>query len=283
VEIYIGTDLVMTGTLERIDASLTEGGRVLTLQGRSLPGVLVDCGIDGALEYSGLALSTIARQICNPFGVSVRADNDTNPLDLALAEYGQSAADFLNSLAAPRLLLLNSSYSGQLVISWGRGLKDVPIVADLVENKGSVLSVSASFDDTRLFSVYKAATQFAGEADIVGQSRDSAIKVYRPLLLSVGETDQDPDITARRLRSEANAAALSVSVTLAGWRRPDGLRWAERQAITLTAPSAMLRTKAKYIVASCTLSLSESGQTTALRLAQPETYTGETPRETPWA
>ena len=273
----------MTGYAEHISAPLSEGGRMITIQGRSLPGQLVDCSIDGPLEYSGLALSTIARQLASPFGISIRADNDTNPLDLARAEYGQTVADFLNSLAAPRLLLLNSSYSGQLVISWGKTLKDKPVVAELTEGSGGIISIESTFDDTRLFSVYKAATQFAGEADIVGQSRDPSVKLYRPRLVSVGETDQGPDTTARRLRCEAEAAAFSVSVVLSGWRRPDGARWAERQAVTLVAPSAMLKTRAKYIIAECALSLTAQGQTTALRLVLPETYAGEAPKATPWA
>lgn len=283
VEVYVGTDLVLTGTIDRIDAGLAAGGNTITVQGRSLPGALVDNAIDGPLEYSGLSLSTIARQIAKPFGVMIRADNDTNPLDLARAEYGQTAADFLNSLAAPRLLLLNSSPSGQLVITWGRAIKDRPVIASIVEGETPMSSLSASFDGTRRHSVYKAASQFAGEPDIVGRVTDSAIRAYRPHLVSVGETDQDPAVTARRLRAEADAASLGISATLPGWRRPDGALWASGHVITLRAPSVILRAAASYIIAGRRLSLDEGGQSAELRLTLPETYAGEPAKDTPWA
>jgi len=282
VEVYIGDDIILTGTLEHIAAPLTEDGRMLTLQGRSLTGPLNDCSIDGPLEYNGLALSTIASQVCKPFGIKVRADNDTNPIDLARADYGDTPARFLNSLAAPRLLLLNSSYDGKLVISWGRALKDRPVVADFTEGEYPLLSASATFDDAKVYSVYKAATQFAGEPGVVGTSRDASIKAYRPLLVSVGEVDEKPDTTAARLRAESEASAFSASASVAGWRRPDGKLWAERQAVTLLAPSSLLRTRAKYIVAGCTFTLSPEGKQTTFRLVLPETYSGEIPRSTPW-
>jgi prophage tail gpP-like protein len=283
VTIMVDGELLMTGKVDKLTPALTESGRIIQIEGRSLPGVLMDCSIDGALEYSGLALSTIARQICSPFGVSVRPDNDTNALELAVAEYGQTPAEFLNSLAAPRHILLNSSYSGQLVISWGKSLMERPVVADLTEGEAPVVSVSADYDNSKLHSIYKVGTQFADEIEIVGSASDPLVTSYRPKLVKVDDIDISPDVTARRARTEGLAAFYSVTVGLTGWRRPDGKRWAERQMVTLVAPSAFVNRRTRYLVAGCTPSLSDGERTTSLRLVPPEIYAGQMPKAEPWA
>ncbi len=283
VEVRLDDELMITGTVDKVEAATGADDRTLSVEGRSLTGPLVDCGILGDLEFSGLALSTIARKVCGPFGIVVRADNDTGPIDIARAEYGQTVADFLLSLAGPRNLFLNSSYDGKLVISWARALAQRPAVAALVEGERPLLSVSASFDGTRRFSKYRRATQFAGAVDIMGEAVDSGVSVYRPNLAAAGDADTDPGATARRARTAGFAGAVSVTATLAGWRRPDGARWAERQAVTLKAPGAMLPTETKYIIAGLTLKLDTGGKTSELRLVLPELYSGEMPKVTPWA
>jgi len=282
-QLFIDTDLYITARIDSIASSLSESGRILTVQGRSLTSILIDSSVEDPKEYSGLTLSAIARQLCKPHGIALDVRADSLALELARPDYGDTVAKFLNSLAAPRHILLASSYAGALILASGKSLQSAPVSADLEEGRAPVLSIDTNFDGTRRFSTYKAATQFAGVPDIVGTVIDPAITLYRPYLATVSDTDQDPSVTAARLRSEANAGALSLSVKLSGWRRPDGKRWAERQAVTLVAPSALLPVKAKYIIAGVTLTLDASGQTTTLRLALPETYSGDNPKETPWA
>jgi prophage tail gpP-like protein len=282
-QVYIGPDLVITGTIERVDPKTDETGRTLTVQGRSLTGPLIDCSIDGPLEFYGLSLSTIARQVCKPFGISVVANNDTNPISIARAEYGQTVFDFLNSLAAPRNLLLSPSAAGALQIDWGKSLIGRPVVDRIVEGEGIFLSASASFDGTRRFSLHKVATQFAGEPYITGSATDSAVKVYRPRLASEGDIDQNANFTAARLRTASICASFSASVGVSGWRRSDGKRWSPRDAVSLVAPGALLATESEYVAAGVSLKMDESGRSASLRLVLPETYSTAEPKEEPWA
>lgn len=282
VQLYIDDDILLTGRVDKIDAG-DESGRKLTVTGRALPGQLVDCSIDGPLEYTGLTLAAIARQLCRPFGITVRADNDTAAIESARAEYGQTVAEFLNSLAGPRNMLLNSSFDGKLVISAGSRYSSAPVVAALAEGKAPLLTVAASFDGTKRFSLYKYATQFGGVPDISGSVQDTRIPIYRPILTVAEDADADFRATAGRMRVRAYSEAIGVNVKINGWRRPDGLRWADRQIVTLIAPGAMLYTETKYLVASVAYKMDESGLFTDLRLVLPETYSGSAPGATPWA
>jgi len=283
VQLYIDSDIVLSGRIDKIDAKTDASDRSINMQGRSLTGILGDCSIEGDLEFSGLTLATIARKLCKPFGITVRADADTSPLEVARAEYGQSPADFLNSLAAPRNLFLNSSFDGMLVISSAKDLGTKMPKDNLIEGEAPLLSVSASFDATKRFSAYTAAMQFAGEADLTGSISDPSIKIYRPKVAALDDSDQDATITASRLRSGAYASAVGISASVSGWRRKDGMRWAERQALNLTAPGSMLYKQAKYIIAGATFKLDTGGRTTDLRLVLPETYSGSMPKSEAWA
>lgn len=279
VQVYIGDDIVLSGRIDKIDPA----GGLITVQGRALPGVLGDCPIEGELEHSGLTLGQLARKLCAPFGVLVRVDHDTGAIDVARAEYGQVVADFLNSLAAPRNILLNSSYKGELVISSADDLPGKRPVANLEDAVPPLLSCGASYDATARFSSYTIATQNAGESNLSATSKDSGVKIYRPTCRVVDDAEQDLDVTARRARSVGYARGVSVSASIAGWRRPDGKLWAERQAVNLTSPSAMIYTMTKFIIAGMTYKLDEQGQTSDFRLVDSATYSGAMPRSEPWA
>lgn len=283
VQVFIGNDVVLTGYVEKIAPHTGPDGRTLNVQGRSLTGQLVDCSIDGPLEYSGLTLAEIARQLCKPFGVHVRADYNTGKIDVASAKYGQSPYDFLAAIAGPRNMLLNSSYQGELVITDGRALASRDPIATLIEGKPPLISVDPDFDSTACYSYYKVSSQQDGYSNVSGRVDDSTIARYRPRLIEQDDAGTDPKLAASWERSKAFADSMTVSVTITGWRRPDGNRWAERQLITLQAPGAMLAMETKWLIAGVTHKMdAESGQTTTLRLIIPETYAGTIPRTLPW-
>jgi prophage tail gpP-like protein len=282
-QVLIGDDVVLTGRQEKVNPHIGPDGRTLNVQGRSLTGQLVDCSIDGDLEFSGLTLAAIARKICKPFGISVRADTDTTAIDIASAKYGQSPYDFLASIAGPRNILLNSSFKGELVLTDGRALMNREPIATLIEGKPPLVSVDPNFDSTVCFSYYKVSSQQDGSPDSGGRVDDTTIKRYRPRLVEMDSVEQDPRRAASWERSKAFADSMSVSAQITGWRRTDGKLWAERQALMLQAPGAMLTRESKWLIGGPTHTMdADSGQMTTMRLIVPETYSGTIPKVLPW-
>jgi len=284
VQIYLGDDIQLSGTVDKVTPGLNASGRIVTIEGRSKPGILCDCSIDDETENSGLALSDIARKYAKPFGVQVRVDCPELmlPIPETRAEYGQTVGDYLNSLASPRNILLNSSFDGKLVISSGASHLTKTPSAELEEGRHPLLSVGASYDGSKRFSRYKVASQFAAE-DILGSASDSGVAIFRPRCLSAKETDTDPSETAARARADALAQALAIPASVAGWRRPDGGRWAERQVVNLKAPSAMLYDKTAWLINHATMTLSVGdGLVTSLSLVPRELYAGVQPKEPRW-
>jgi prophage tail gpP-like protein len=310
VEIWIDEKKYLTGRIDKADPDLESSDRKINIQGRSLTGILVDCSHDGEAVYNNLALSTLCRQVCKPFGLKVRADNDTAPILECRPEYGQKAADFLNSVAAPRNILLNCSYLGELVLTWSNALITKAPCARLIEGEWPVESVGGSRDWTKLYSIYQVATQFAGVPDVIDTARDKNVQIYRPLFMSGMDAVQSPEDqaaldtlesefaeakgetaaqtkskmmkarTAARLRAQAIAEACPISVKVTGWRRPDGQRWAERQIVTLKAPSAMVYEEIPFLISGARFSLDVSGgRSVTLNLVLPETFAGVLPKD----
>jgi len=281
-KVYLDDDLLLTGRIEKLAPKMDAGERSLTVEGRSLTGVLVDCGIEGDLDFKGLTLAVMARKLCKPFGIIVHADADSEQFTTR-AECGQTVLDFLNSIAAPRNLFLNSTFQGGLRISSASALTQAAPVAALIEGQVPLLAVSASYDGTRRFSSYDVDAQIDAE-NVHGHEDDTAVPVHRPTIILMKDMDPDPNATARRARMEAIAAALPITATVSGWRTPRGQRWHERQSVTLKAPGAMLATERKYLIAEATFRLDKSaGKTVDLRLVMAEAYAGKPLGVLPWA
>lgn len=68
--LFVGHDLVITGILEKPAKSFNATDRTLTAEGRSKPGKLVDCYLDGSEYREGVNLAAIFWTVCNKFGVT---------------------------------------------------------------------------------------------------------------------------------------------------------------------------------------------------------------------
>ena len=169
------------------------------------------------------------------------------------------------------------SFDGQLVISRASSIPSATPAARLEEGDGILLEASATFDATRRFSEYTAATQYGGSECVSGTAQDSGIKIKRPCITVTSDMAQDASQTAKKLCADGIAASTSVSATVSGWRRPDNKRWAERQVVTLKSPSLYLSTEKSWVINSVNYKLSaQDGMTTALTLVPPASFTGST-------
>jgi len=282
--VFIGSEPIITGTIEVIEPGITATDRQISVQGRSLPGVLVDCNIEAdGWEFQGLTLFNLAREFCAPFSIPVVTEGpDTDAIFEIRAEPGQRYFDFLKQVADARGKLITDDRRGRLVISTPTIGGDP--VAAIVEGDGPVVSVSARYDGTRRYSKYTVMTQFAGVPDLHGTSSDRAVTAYRPFARvgSFAEFEDDIDIAADWERRLALSRSVSVSAVIKGWRHSSGI-WTPGDVVTLNAPSAYILRETRMIVAGVTLRIDESdGLVSELRLILPETYAGDPPSRYPW-
>lgn len=282
-QLYLGSSMLMSGTCESHGFSFSANSRSATIQGRSKTGVLVDCPILDEFQFTKMTVAEIARKVCQPYGVSVRPDADSTQIEDVTCEYGDTVANFLTQLCTSRNLFLNSSFDGKLVISNGNVFASSAPVAALSEGDGQMLSARINYDGTRRFSEYTAASQKAGCEDLKATVRDAIVKKRRPKIEKLGDIDQNPETTAKQLKGRGFAESMQLSVTVNGWTRKNGSRWAERQTIIVKAPSLYMNSASKWVIKNVNYTFSvDGGKTTALELVLPASYTGNSGSE-PWS
>ncbi len=284
-KVSIDDEMILTGQIEAVSPATTATDRTINVQGRSLTGPLVECGIDGVgYQFAGLSLLTIAQRLCKPFGIEAMCVGvNCPPLKEATADPGESPFSFLNRLAQDAGLLLTCDAMGRLIIT-----KINPTgtpVSSLIEGTGLLMAVNGSYDGTQRHSLYKVLQQQDGTPGITGKATDSGVKVYRPKVETGSESDAaDVNKSAAWKRALALAGSVGISATMSGWRTPSGKLWTPGDIVTMQAPGAFIFTETPLVIAEATLTLDTSqGRTAGLRLVLPATYTGEMPRSYPWA
>ncbi|MFW6312268.1 MAG: phage baseplate assembly protein [Spirochaetota bacterium] len=283
-QLYIGRDLLLRGTIEQISPSIAASGRLISVGGRSVTGAMVECSVEGSgAEFAGHKLRTICEWVAGLFGVEVQDDTeDTGDIAETRPEPGQSAFDFLNSLAKGKGRLLTSDSRGVLTISMPSDQAEP--VASLVEGEWPLLGVAAEYDGTKRFSRYIVYLDQDGTPGVRGVAEDDGVKIYRPTRVDNPNTSAtDASRAAAWERTLSLVSATSVNVTAAGWRNADGAVWRKGEPVTLLAPSAMIYREATFRIAGVTMRIDEDqGRITELRLVLPEAYTASMPGAYPW-
>lgn len=281
--VYIGNQLIITGTIELLNPSLGDDSRMLNIQGRSFPGALVDCSIDrDGWEFFGLTLGEIARKFCEPFGIAVSLIGPDTPKQYELRpELGQQYYSFLQQVADAYGRLITDDAQGRLVIQEFTPSSDP--VASIVEGESLLAGASANYDGTQRFSKYMLMTQFAGVPDLNSSASDRGVTVHRPFV-RVGELAEFEDIqqAAEWQRSRAFASSVDIQVQVRGWRH-NNRYWNRGDTVTAYIPSIGIRRESLFTIAGVTFRISPSeGRVAQLRLVLPETYTRQFPEVFPW-
>jgi prophage tail gpP-like protein len=278
--VKIDDEIILTGSIEVVSLSITDGNREINVQGRSKTGILVDCSIyDVGFQFDGLKLSAIAQKICQKHNINIIINNDSGTIAEARANPGDTIFEFLNKLAKDNGLMLSNDYPGNLVISkYEKGIS----VASIIEGDSPVKSVTGNYNGTQRFSIYNLLQQQDGTPDISGIANDN-IK-YRPKIIT-GATCEAMEITkaAEWARALAYAESIQISVALSEWRNDSGKLWTPGDTVTLLAPGAFILNETEFIIAESVLKMDVgTGRTTDLRLVLPATFTGEIPEVFPW-
>jgi prophage tail gpP-like protein len=305
--VEIDGELMLTGTLEFPQTSTSADSRDLNAQGRSLPGVLVDCPIDIVngprdLQWRDVKLGRLATIVATPYGIKVvtpQGDSGTIKIansfgadtatvanepatGLIKASPGDTVAAFLVGIAKPMGWLLNSSPKGELQLV--RSETNLTPVAKIEEGKGSFLGARSGVDGTKLFQKTRVIQQMGGWPDIKSDATNPAVKLYR-LKMTAGSSGNPSQLAtyAQWDQATALAEAFSLEVDVTGWKTDAGVLWRKGQAVSVLAPGAFILRETDFVIAGVTRTLSTEGRTTTLRLVFPGAYAGTLPSLYPWS
>lgn len=301
-KINVDGETVITGFIEIVTVKGDDGSHSIEMTGRGRTGDLLDSSIGSLGTIRPGTLKSVVKQVIahldplTPQADRLQVVDEVGPdpfnkaEDLAAAEPGQNAFEFLEKLARKRQVLLTSNGEGNLVIARGSGVK-IPkafILHRVADNSNNVLGYDATFNLTGRFNTYEMVTQLNMGAINLGGTpvaasvasqghdkavRDRAIRRGRQLIL-VGESMSSGPEDERRATWEQNirrARGTVYSATVDGFRNQAGLLWEPNTLISVIDEYADI--EATMLVNEVEFNLDDdTGSTTTLSFVEGDAY-----------
>lgn len=286
-ECYLGGELVMSGRLYAVGASIGQGGVTLDLEGWGYTADLVDSTVRPPYEAKGVTLKQRAESLLEGFAIELdfQLDED-DPFDKVTIPPTDTAFNHLLELARQRKALVTSDSQGRLVIT--RANTDGGSVYSIEEGKRPLSQATIRFDGRARFNTYTAISQAPRKkgkniSAPTATAKDDIVPAARMYRFQAddakGEKLQE---AADWERSRRLADGLTVSLPVDGWQVP-GTKdlWAPNTIVTLKSPSLFIPDGYDFLIQSVEYSFSPKGAVANLELVPPEVFTGEPVKE-PW-
>lgn len=274
--VHLGKQSVITGFVDKVEASVNKTSRSITVTGRSKTADLVDCSVVGPGQFTNLSILDIAKTVCEPFGISVQLNADAGAsFPSIVLQQGETAFALLDRLARERKLLMYPSHEGNLIISGAGTLR----ASNEIRQGVNYLSGRSTIDYSNRHSRYIVKGQglgFLGSPEQAtspqGEATDSGITRYRPLIL-MAENATNGESSGDRATYEANmraAKALTAEVQVQGWFQSDGKLWDVNQLVFVDA--GFLGIRRRMLIQKVVFNKNNGGTTTDISLIREDAY-----------
>lgn len=285
-ELWIGTDKVITGYVDRVKPSIDAASHSITVAGRSKTCDLIDCAAapDKASpkRWRGRTLDQLAAELAKPYGVEVVTIDPTGAAFSRIAlERGETVFEAIDRYARQRQVLVCDDTAGRLVLTRTGHRRSSTGIAE----GANMLTGESEADASQIFSTYVVKGQRIGDdedfgdtvAQISGEASDPGCTRRRVTVINA-ENHTSRAFAKARAQWEAATRlgkSLSATITVQGWReRPGGLLWAPNVLVGVL--SASLALDGDFLIAEVSYRLDDAGGEIAeLKLAPPAAYLSE--------
>lgn len=282
VEVSIGSDLVCTGYIDATPIDYDTTGITIMLRGRSKSADLVDSSAEISTgQFKNLTPDAIAKKIAEPYGLLVITEVDTGGVisDFQVQQ-GESAFESLDRIAKQRQILITDNAQGNVVLAAPASAGNA---TDALVLGNNILSASAGFDFTEVYSTYKVKGQKTGTDDAFGASASQPVgtaidsKMTRQRVLIVRQSGQaDTQTCQQRANYEQQvrrAKAGEIRYRVAGWRQSNGQLWTCNTTVQII--DSIMQINKELLISEVSYSLDESGLMTELVVIPAKAFTTE--------
>lgn len=282
-QVSIDEEVVIDGYVDKRQPRLAAESRPLTISGRDLSAVLVDCSVVlKQWSFANITIADLVAKLAAPFDIAVSVQGDlpltrlpkvdVHPGDKVSAVIGRAAKT-----------------SGVLVVSDGAGGVHITRAGErkaeaLIQGR-NILEAWCDFDSTKRYCRYVAYSQVSGSDKAFGvaaaaikvEAFDEGVRRKDRVLLVRPKTAHGAADLRRRVDWEARvraAKAETVHVTVKGWRQPNETLW-PINALTFV-DAAAIGIMGELLIVQAEYSLDDSGgQKTMLTLMRPDAFIPE--------
>ena len=300
IQIRMAGKLVLTGSVDAIEASSGSGEHRVRVSGRDLTAILIDSSaLNDPGEWFDIGLVDLATELCDPFGIRLSTDlgaiglGELANFDHFKLQPGESAWNAIERACRLRAVLAHATEKGELKLVQGglSGAADESLIEGPYEGydprdarPGNLLRTQIRYSHADRYNLYVVRGQRSGDdsgwgEDIAlseGRAFDPEISEER-MLLVLAEGQVTFSSAADRAQWEATQrAAKSSTVTcqLAGWRQnahPFAALWSVNLRVSVQVPSLQLDAGMLIEQVQFTRSLRE-GTRTSLRLVRSDAF-----------
>ncbi len=244
VELLLGTDVVLTGRIDRIERRIAKGEHVLSLSGRDNAAVLVDCSAPIRTRRE-VDLAEAVDLLVKPLGITrVRVDASGHKKKVEV-EPGMTAMDALKRLCEANGCWAWCEPDGTLVV--GGPAYSAPPVAELVlrfdgkENNVKSVSVvddvSGRHSEVTILGQTHGTESADGQHNLLAVERDSGVQGYRPLIERDSDVDSQAEASrrARKRIADSRLEGLTIDAQVRGHRAGNGEPWRPGQRVRLVS------------------------------------------------
>ncbi|ECC6876428.1 baseplate protein [Escherichia coli] len=278
--------IVCTGYIDSRRRQMTADSMKIIIAGRDKTADLIDCAaVYSGGQWKNRTLEQIARDLCAPYGVTVRWELSDKESSAAFPgftlDHSETVYEALVRASRARGVLMTSNAAGELVFSRAASTATDELV--LGEN---LLTLDFEEDFRDRFSEYTVkgyARANGAEGDDIdaksivsrkGTATDSDVTRYRPMIIIADSKITAKDAQARALREQRRRLAKSITfeAEIDGWTRKDGQLWMPNLLVTIDASKYAIKTT-ELLVSKVTLILNDQdGLKTRVSLAPREGF-----------
>src|SRR5512139_679532 len=264
--VEIDGTVVIDGYVGTRDPSFSASSRVLAYSGRDRAGVLVDCSaVLTKWTFRSVTLADFATTLAKPFGVRVSVQPGLTLAKIAkiVVHPGDTPYEAIQRAAVEVGVLVVSDATGGLVITRAGATRATSLVEGV-----NLLSGSAPYSADERYHRYVVVTQVAGTDEAFGEATriqaeaiDEGVRRKDRVLLIRPDKGMSVADARRRADWEARvraARAESPSVSVLGWKQPNGQLWPINAIAPVRSPS--LRIDGNMLISQVEYSIGEGGE-----------------------
>ncbi|WP_338806899.1 baseplate protein [Pseudomonas chlororaphis] len=281
-QIRIGSDLVLTGWVDASPISHNASQVTKSITGRSLTADLVDCAaINKPGQWNNQPVLSIVKALAAPYGVSVASEiPEGAKLSDHTVEPGETVFDSIDRLLTLFRVFSTDDAGGVAVLaSVGSGGRTF----DALEVGKNILTADAPLDFSAVFSEYQVLGQKSGTDDEFGAAASEVSatvadnRVSRRRVMVIQQSGQ---LTNELAQARANwergsrmGRALTVTISVQGWRQSNGQLWRHNTIVRVIDP--IIGLDRDMLIARITYSLSDQGMVTKMDVGPPDGFEPE--------
>lgn len=304
--LLLGSDIVLTGWIDRVLPSIDPRGHHITVLGRGRCADLVDCSAYAANnQFLNRSVLDIARAVCKPFNIVVTqrdpgvpaVPNEPLTADNQVIPYYNvnlttTAWEIIEQIARYACLLPYETETGDLLLSKvgtgtaasgfasGVNVESAAAMESLDQRYSTVWALALAVDSNLQLTPGAPPSSTPVGGNIIAKAYDSSVGRYRPLVIISEQGFNAQDITSRRAYWEMNrrwGRSQAVTIIADSWRDADGDLWKPNTLAPVDIPQLHL-SGMQWLIAEISFIVDpQRGKIAEVTLMPPEAFTVQPP------